>query len=32
MESWTTRFIRYVAEFEPVLGHQDGPPAGFDVT
>jgi uncharacterized protein YndB with AHSA1/START domain len=32
IESWTTRFNRYVAEFEPVLGHQDGPPAGFDVT
>jgi uncharacterized protein YndB with AHSA1/START domain len=26
--SWRPRFERYVAAFEPVLGHQDGPPAG----
>ena len=32
MESWTTRFNRYVADFEPVLGHQDGPPAEFDIS
>jgi uncharacterized protein YndB with AHSA1/START domain len=31
-ETWTTRFDRYVAAFEPVLGHQDGPPAEFDVS
>jgi uncharacterized protein YndB with AHSA1/START domain len=29
-ESWRPRFDRYVAAFEPILGHQDGPPAGFD--
>ncbi len=23
---WRERFDRYVSEFEPVLGHQDGPP------
>jgi Activator of Hsp90 ATPase homolog 1-like protein len=27
-ERWTNRFERYVASFEPVLGHQDGPPEG----
>ncbi len=27
-ESWKKRFDRYVASFEPVLGHQDGPPEG----
>jgi uncharacterized protein YndB with AHSA1/START domain len=31
-ESWTTRFNRYVALFEPVLGHQDGPPEEFVVS
>jgi uncharacterized protein YndB with AHSA1/START domain len=28
-ESWQARFERYVASFEPALGHQDGPPAGY---
>jgi uncharacterized protein YndB with AHSA1/START domain len=27
-ESWQPRFERYAAAFEPVLGHQDGPPEG----
>jgi uncharacterized protein YndB with AHSA1/START domain len=27
-ETWKLRFDRYVASFEPVLGHQDGPPEG----
>lgn len=27
-QSWRDRFDRYVAEFEPVLGKQEGPPAG----
>jgi uncharacterized protein YndB with AHSA1/START domain len=27
---WQPRFERYVAEFEPTLGHQEGPPAGFE--
>jgi uncharacterized protein YndB with AHSA1/START domain len=31
-ESWTTRFDHYVKEFEPVLGHQDGPPENVDVS
>jgi uncharacterized protein YndB with AHSA1/START domain len=31
-ESWTNRFERYAAIFEPVLGHQDGPPESFDVS
>lgn len=26
--SWQERFEHYVATFEPVLGHQEGPPAG----
>lgn len=30
LEPWQPRFDRYVAAFEPVLGHQDGPPAGID--
>lgn len=25
---WKPRFDHYVATFEPILGHQDGPPAG----
>ncbi len=25
-ESWKPRFAHYVATFEPILGHQDGPP------
>lgn len=29
-EPWKQRFDRYVASFEPTLGHQDGPPDGFD--
>ena len=28
-ESWRPRFERYAANFEPILGHQDGPPAGI---
>ncbi|HEV2369457.1 MAG TPA: SRPBCC family protein [Acidimicrobiales bacterium] len=28
-EPWQPRFARYVAEFEPVLGPQDGPPEGY---
>lgn len=31
-EPWTPRFTRYAASFEPVLGHQDGPPEGVDVS
>jgi uncharacterized protein YndB with AHSA1/START domain len=27
-ESWQPRFERYVSSFEPILGHQEGPPAG----
>lgn len=27
-QSWQERFDRYVAVFEPILGHQEGPPAG----
>ena len=27
-EPWRRRFDRYVGSFEPVLGPQDGPPAG----
>jgi uncharacterized protein YndB with AHSA1/START domain len=27
--AWQPRFERYVAEFEPVLGSQEGPPAEF---
>jgi uncharacterized protein YndB with AHSA1/START domain len=30
-ESWTTRFDRYAAAFEPVLGQQEGPPENFVV-
>jgi uncharacterized protein YndB with AHSA1/START domain len=26
---WQPRFEHYVASFEPILGHQDGPPAGY---
>jgi uncharacterized protein YndB with AHSA1/START domain len=29
-EPWNLRFDRYVAALEPTLGHQDGPPEGFD--
>lgn len=28
-QSWQERFERYVAVFEPVLGHQEGPPAEY---
>lgn len=28
-QSWQDRFSRYVAEFEPVLGSQEGPPEGM---
>jgi uncharacterized protein YndB with AHSA1/START domain len=27
--SWQPRFEHYVASFEPILGHQDGPPEGY---
>lgn len=27
-EGWTSRFDRYTAAFEPLLGRQDGPPEG----
>lgn len=30
-EPWQARFDRYVADFEPVLGHQEGPPDGVSV-
>lgn len=30
-EHWRERFDRYVAEFGPVLGPQDGPPEGINV-
>ena len=29
-ESWNLRFDRYVVALEPTLGHQDGPPEGFN--
>lgn len=29
LEPWQPRFDRYVAAFEPVLGHQEGPPEGY---
>jgi uncharacterized protein YndB with AHSA1/START domain len=28
-DSWRTRFATYSAAFEPTLGHQEGPPAGY---
>ena len=28
-DGWRPRFDTYVAAFEPVIGHQDGPPAGY---
>jgi uncharacterized protein YndB with AHSA1/START domain len=28
-ESWKVRFDHYAASFEPILGHQDGPPEGM---
>jgi len=28
-DSWRTRFERYAARFEPLIGTQDGPPAGY---
>lgn len=28
-DTWKNRFDRYSAEFTPVLGHQEGPPAGY---
>jgi uncharacterized protein YndB with AHSA1/START domain len=31
-DNWKARFDRYAAELGPVLGHQDGPPAGFSGT
>jgi len=32
IETWRPRFQRYVASFEPVLGHQDGPPEQYRPT
>lgn len=29
-EAWGPRFERYAATFEPILGHQEGPPEGFN--
>jgi len=29
-EPWKPRFDRYVATFQPMLGHQEGPPEGFN--
>ena len=29
-DGWKARFDHYVAEFEPVLGPQEGPPPGFE--
>jgi len=31
-ESWTDLFDHYVVAFEPVLGPQEGPPEGFQVS
>ena len=31
-ETWTSRFDRYAAAFEPTLGHQEGPPPGIHVS
>jgi uncharacterized protein YndB with AHSA1/START domain len=31
-ETWTARFERYAAAFEPVLGHQEGPPENIQVS
>jgi uncharacterized protein YndB with AHSA1/START domain len=28
--TWQERFDHYASEFEPVLGHQEGPPPGFE--
>jgi uncharacterized protein YndB with AHSA1/START domain len=28
-EAWPRRFQHYVDAFEPILGHQDGPPEGY---
>ena len=28
-DAWRTKFERYVAKFEPDLGHQEGPPEGL---
>jgi len=32
IESWKSRFDEYATSFEPVLGHQDGPPEEFNVS
>jgi hypothetical protein len=29
-DTWRTLFARYRAAFEPELGTQEGPPAGFE--
>lgn len=31
-QPWKVRFEHYTAAFEPVLGHQDGPPEGYRET
>jgi uncharacterized protein YndB with AHSA1/START domain len=31
-DAWQPRFTAYAARFEPVLGHQDGPPEGYKGT
>jgi uncharacterized protein YndB with AHSA1/START domain len=31
-DAWQPRFAAYAARFEPVLGHQDGPPEGYKGT
>jgi uncharacterized protein YndB with AHSA1/START domain len=28
-DAWRSRFAAYTASFEPLIGHQDGPPAGY---
>jgi uncharacterized protein YndB with AHSA1/START domain len=31
-EPWKSRFEQYAASFEPVLGHQEGPPESFNLS
>jgi hypothetical protein len=28
-DAWRSRFAAYTASFEPLIGHQDGPPEGY---
>jgi hypothetical protein len=30
VDDWRRHFEAYVASFEPILAHQDGPPAGYE--